>query len=100
MAPPVPRYATAARTFCSISAASITNPYIKLGGTLSSPSIEAKPLEAAASTGAAVATAGLTLIFKGFYDRITAEKKVCVRALEEAERQAAKREAEKPPESP
>lgn len=78
-----------------ISAGSITNPYIKLGGTLMSPSLEAKPLEAAASTGAAVATAGLTVLFRGLYDRITAEKKVCVRALETAEKQEAAREAER-----
>jgi len=76
-----------------ISASSIANPYIKLGGTLSAPSIDAKPLHAAASTGAAVATAGLTVLFKGLYDRITAEKKVCIRALEKAEEQAEARES-------
>ena len=80
-----------------ISASSIANPYIKLGGTLSSPSLEAKPLQAAASTGAAVATAGLTILFRGVYDRITAEKKVCVKALEEARRQAEARETGKGP---
>jgi hypothetical protein len=78
-----------------ISAASIANPYVKLGGTLASPSLDAKPLEAAASTGAAVATAGLTILFKGLYDRITAEKKVCVNALEEAERREQERAARK-----
>jgi uncharacterized protein involved in outer membrane biogenesis len=80
-----------------ITASSIANPYIKLGGTLSAPSIEARPMEAAASTGAAVATGGLTLLFKGIYDRITAEGKVCVKALEKAKKneqaQAAKRAA-------
>jgi len=80
-----------------ITASSIANPYIKLGGTLSSPSLEAKPLQAAASTGAAVATAGLTILFRGVYDRITAEKKVCVKALEEARRQAEAHEAGKGP---
>jgi AsmA family protein len=80
-----------------ITAGSIANPYIKLGGTLSAPSLDAKPLEAVASTGAAVATAGLTLLFRGIYDRVTAEKKVCVKALEDAERQAEKRAARATP---
>lgn len=70
-----------------ISGGSIANPYIKLGGTLASPKLDLKPLEAAASTGAAVATAGLTLLVRGIYDRITAEKKVCPRALAEARKQ-------------
>lgn len=83
-----------------ISAASLTNPYIKLGGTLASPSIDAKPLDAAASTGAAVATAGLTLFVRGLYDRLTAEKKVCTRALEEAKARAAQRAAERTPDPP
>ena len=43
-----------------------------------------KPLEAVASTGAAVATLGLTVLAKGFYDRITSEKNVCVDALVKA----------------
>jgi uncharacterized protein involved in outer membrane biogenesis len=67
-----------------ISAGSIANPYIKLGGTLSSPKLEVKPLEAVASTGAAVATLGLTVLAKGFYDRITAEKNECASALKKA----------------
>jgi hypothetical protein len=64
-----------------ISGGSIANPYIRLGGTLASPRVEAKPLSAVASTGAAVATLGLTILSRGIYNRITAEKKVCVDAL-------------------
>jgi hypothetical protein len=74
-----------------ISATSITNPYIKLGGTLAAPSLDAKPIEAAASTGAAVATAGVTILARGLWDRITAEKKVCAKALEKAREQVATR---------
>jgi hypothetical protein len=69
------------RTGVGISPGSIANPFVKLGGTLSSPRLEVKPLEAVASTGAAVATMGLTILAKGVYDRITAEKKVCVDKL-------------------
>jgi hypothetical protein len=60
------------------------NPFIKLGGTLASPKLDAKPLTAAATTGAAVATAGITVLLKGLYDRITAEKRVCAQALKKA----------------
>jgi hypothetical protein len=66
------------RTGVGLSPGAIANPYVKLGGTLSSPRLEVKALHAVASTGAAVATMGLTVLAKGFYDRITAEKKVCV----------------------
>jgi len=64
---------------------------------LSSPSLDARPMEAMASTGAAVATAGLTLLLRGLYDRLTAEKKVCVKALEVARRQEQQRAARKSP---
>jgi hypothetical protein len=69
-----------------ISASTFTNPYIKLGGTLSEPSVEVKPLRAATATGAAVATGGLSLLYKGFWDRITAGRKVCKRALDAVQR--------------
>ena len=63
-----------------MSASAITNSYIKIGGTLASPNLEVKPLRAVTTTGAAVATAGLSLLARGMWDRITAEKKVCVTA--------------------
>jgi len=74
---------TKPRKGIGISASMITNPYIKLGGTLSEPAVELKPLEAVTSTGVAVATFGVSLVAKGMYDRVTAEKKVCKKALEE-----------------
>ena len=84
-----------------LSPGSIANPYIRLGGTLASPRLDVKPLEAVASTGAAVATAGLTILLRGIYNRITAEKKVCVQALAKAQKQRDEFEARKsaaPPE--
>ena len=51
-------WVTKPRKGLGLSASMITNPYIKLGGTLGNPSIEMKPLEALTTTGAAVATAG------------------------------------------
>jgi hypothetical protein len=81
-----------------VSRGSIANPYIRLGGTLASPHLEVKQLEAAASTGAAVASVGMTILYRGIYNRVTAEKKVCVDALAKARKQedarAARRDAE------
>jgi uncharacterized protein involved in outer membrane biogenesis len=76
---------TKPRKGLGISASMLTNPYIKLGGTLANPSIELKPLEAVTSTGVAVATMGISLVAKGLFDRITAERKVCQKALQEIE---------------
>jgi hypothetical protein len=80
---------TKPRKGIGISASMITNPYIKLGGTLAEPSLQLKEAEAVVSTGAAVATMGISLVAKGMFDRITAERKVCKTALEEIERRSA-----------
>lgn len=82
-------WVTKPRKGIGLSASMITNPYIKLGGTLAKPAIELKGAQAVASTGVAVATLGISLVAKGMLDRATAEKKVCAKALEEiAERTA------------
>lgn len=65
-----------------ISAGSIANPYVGLGGTLAEPSLELKTAHAIASAGAAIATAGGTILLRGLYDRVTAEQQVCLKALE------------------
>jgi uncharacterized protein involved in outer membrane biogenesis len=75
-------WVTKPRKGIGISASMITNPYIRLGGTLSKPVIELKPMQALASTGAAVATLGITWVAKGMLDRASADKKVCKQALE------------------
>jgi uncharacterized protein involved in outer membrane biogenesis len=76
---------TKPRRGVGLSASALTNPYIRLGGTLSKPAITVKPIEATVSTGAAVATMGLTLIARGLWDRMTSEREVCQKAIEEAE---------------
>ncbi len=81
-------WVTKPRKGIGVSASMITNPYIKLGGTLSNPSVQLKGAQAVASTGVAVATLGLSVLAKGMLDRITAEKKVCKWALEEIGRQS------------
>jgi len=81
-------WVTKPRKGIGISASMITNPYIKLGGTLANPAVELKPLEAVTSTGVAVATLGISVVAKGMYDRVTAEKKVCKEALEQIGRES------------
>jgi uncharacterized protein involved in outer membrane biogenesis len=76
---------TKPRRGLGISASALTNPYIKVGGTLSKPSIAVKPLEATVQTGAAVATMGLTLVAQGLWNRMTSGRDVCRKAIEEAE---------------
>ena len=76
---------TKPRRGLGISASALTNPYIRLGGTLSKPAITVKPIEATVSTGAAVATMGLTLVARGLWDRMTSGREVCQKAIEEAE---------------
>jgi uncharacterized protein involved in outer membrane biogenesis len=78
-------WVTKPRKGLGLSASALTNPYIRVGGTLSKPTIAVKPLEATVQTGAAVATMGLSLVAQGLWDRMTSERKVCERAIEEAE---------------
>ena len=79
-------WVTKPRKGLGVSASTITNPYVKLGGSLTKPALEVKPAQAVISTGVAVATAGLSLLGKGLYDRVTSEGKVCEKALAEAQR--------------
>jgi hypothetical protein len=78
---------TKPRKGIGVSASMFTNPYIRLGGTLANPAIEMKPAEALATTGVAVATMGISLLAKGLFDRVTAEKKVCEQAMRQAQEQ-------------
>lgn len=82
-------WVTKPRKGLGISATTLTNPYVKLGGTLARPAIGVKGVEGLTSTGIAVATGGLSLLGKGLLDRVTAERKVCQKALEEASRRLA-----------
>jgi uncharacterized protein involved in outer membrane biogenesis len=72
-----------------VSVGSITDNYVKLGGTLAEPSLEATPLKAAVSSGLVVGTAGLYLVGRGLWNRITSHRKICKHALEAAEEERA-----------
>lgn len=60
-----------------LSMSSIANPYIKIGGTLGNPNLTFAPTRAAISYGAAVATGGLSIVLKGFLDRLRSGGQVC-----------------------
>jgi len=78
-----------------VSASTLTNRYFKIGGTLARPRLEVKPMEAMTTTGVAVATAGLSLVGRGLWDRVTADRKVCKLALERAEEKDRKRDEQR-----
>ena len=77
-------YAAKPRKGIGLSASTFTNPYIKLGGTLSDPKVTVKPLTAATATAAAITTGGLSILAKGFWDRFTSGKRACRKATKKA----------------
>ncbi len=84
-------FETRPRKGVGISASSITNSTIKLGGSMSNPAIVLDPGRAIVATGAAVATAGLTILARGFWDRFLSARDPCGEALKrDAELQALK----------
>ncbi len=78
------RWLTKPRKGFGFSAGMLTDNFVRLGGTLTEPQLEMMPLRAAVSTGLTVGTVGLALLGKGLWNRFTAHRKVCGRALEEA----------------
>ena len=60
-----------------ISIGGVANSFLKLGGTLQSPKLQLDPTGSVATTGAAVATGGLSLLAKGLWDRVKAQSDIC-----------------------
>ena len=77
---------TKVRKGIGISTGMVVNPFIKLGGTLSSPTIELDPTGTAVSGSIAVATAGLSLIGKSLWDRFFSTSDPCGKTLEQIEK--------------
>jgi uncharacterized protein involved in outer membrane biogenesis len=73
-------WATKPRKGIGLSASALTNPFIGLGGTLANPRIQSKGVEGAAK-------GSLSILTLGVWDRITAEGKVCKKALKQIEKQ-------------
>ena len=68
-----------------LSISNLVNPYIKLTGTLGSPSLVVDPESVLFEGGVAVATAGLSVLAKSFKDRFFSGKDPCGKALAQAD---------------
>ena len=69
-----------------ISAGELFNPYILIGGTLSKPSVGVDPTKALLHGGAAVGTAGISVLAKGVLDRVGNTMPVCEEMLEQVQK--------------
>jgi len=72
---------TRVRKGIGLSAGMIVNPFIRLGGSLASPTIEIDPAAVAVKGTMAVATVGLSILGKSLYDRFLTRKDPCGHAL-------------------
>ena len=68
-----------------LSLSNLVNPYVKVIGTLGNPTLSLDPEGALIQGGAAVATAGLSILAKGFKDRFLSSKDPCAKAVSEAD---------------
>jgi hypothetical protein len=68
-----------------LSISNLVNPYIKLTGTLGSPSLVVDPESVLIEGGVAVATAGLSVLAKSFKDRFLSGKDPCGKAVAQAD---------------
>jgi hypothetical protein len=67
----------------SISAAEFINPYLKVAGTLENPALTLDPTGTLVTGGAAVATAGLSVLATAVWDRVFRAKDPCAAAVKE-----------------
>jgi uncharacterized protein involved in outer membrane biogenesis len=79
-------FETKLRKGIGLSAGMAINPFIRLGGSLSSPGIELDPAGVAITGGVAVATAGLSLVGKSLWDRFLTSKDPCGKALKKLQK--------------
>lgn len=73
-----------------LSAGSIVNPFVRIGGTMADPSVNLDRTGALVTGGAAFFTAGLSLIAKAAFDAAWRSPDPCGRVLEEADKRFAK----------
>lgn len=66
-----------------ISAGELFNPYIRIGGTLANPDVGLDPSKAMLHGGAAVGTAGISILAKGLLDRMSTATPLCEQMLEQ-----------------
>lgn len=69
--------ATQARHGIGISAATLTNPFFRVGGTLASPALQLDAQNAAIAASVTAATAGLNIVVRGMWSRLRGEQNPC-----------------------
>ena len=60
-----------------VSLGSVANSFFKLGGTMNEPQFKIDPTASVTTTGAAIATGGLSLLAKGLWDRMSVQSDIC-----------------------
>ncbi len=76
-------FTTKTRKGLGVSVSSLINPFIKVGGSLVSPTMELDPAGSVIKGGVAVATVGLSLLARSMTDRFLSSKDPCGDALSE-----------------
>lgn len=84
-------FKTQPRSRVSISAGEFINPYLKVGGTMRDPQITLDPAGTLVTGGAAVATAGLSLLATAVWDRMARADDPCAAAIEAAQEDKSER---------
>jgi hypothetical protein len=75
---------TTPRRIVSVSAAELINPYVQIVGTLASPKLAVDEAGVLITGGAAVATAGLSLLARGLWERLSKSGDACKQVTEQA----------------
>jgi uncharacterized protein involved in outer membrane biogenesis len=68
---------TKPREGIGVSVGGVVNSFLRVAGTIGKPSIEIDPASSVTTTGAAVATGGLSLLATGLWNRLSAEADMC-----------------------
>jgi hypothetical protein len=82
-------FKTVARSGLGISVGQMLNPFIKITGTMAKPRLTLDPKGTLVTGGAAVATAGLSVVATTVWDRLFRQSDPCATAIAEADRRAA-----------
>ena len=87
------RFDTSARSGIGVSLSDFVNPFVGITGTLSNPSLGVDPENAMFEGGFAYATGGLSIIFKGLFNRWFGSNDPCARLEEKAQKNLLRRQA-------
>jgi uncharacterized protein involved in outer membrane biogenesis len=85
-------FRTSPRARLSVSAGEFLNPYLRVAGTLADPALTFDPGGAFVTSGAAVATGGLSLLATAVWNRITRANDPCAAAAKESDKKERKKQ--------